>query len=82
MMAALDGFPLPTGWISDTLNYSEGRLQAITDPVGRQTLFQHDPAGNLTRITDPDGCSVSYLYDGKGHVTQVTDELGNDDLCL
>ncbi len=59
-----------------TLTYSGARLQRITDPAGRQTQFQYDPAGNLTRITNPDTSFVTYSYDGKGHITQATNERG------
>ncbi|MGH8543568.1 MAG: hypothetical protein ACREX3_08045, partial [Gammaproteobacteria bacterium] len=66
----------PVG-LATTLTYSGGTLQRITDPAGRQTLFQFDSAGNLSRITNPDNSFATYAYDGQGHITQATDEKGN-----
>jgi RHS repeat-associated protein len=65
----------PVGLVT-TFNYSGGKLQSITDPAGRQTLFQHDAAGALRRITNPDSSFVAYSYDAKGRLTQATDERG------
>ncbi len=66
----------PVGLIT-TLTYSGEKLQKITDPAGRQTLFQIDSVGNFARITNPDGTFVAYVYDDKGHITQATNERGN-----
>ncbi|MPZ77339.1 MAG: PKD domain-containing protein, partial [Deltaproteobacteria bacterium] len=66
----------PVGLVT-TLTYASNRLQKITDPAGRETVFQYDTAGNLFRITNPDGSFLSYAYDEKGHITRATDESGN-----
>ena len=65
----------PVGLVT-TLAYSGARLQRITDPAGRQTLVQYDPAGNLTRITNPDTSFKAYAYDGKGRLVQANNERG------
>jgi len=65
----------PVGLVT-TLAYTGAKLQSITDPAGRQTLFQYDTTGNLTRITNPDSSFVAYSYDSKGHITQATNERG------
>ncbi|MBI2359071.1 MAG: RHS repeat protein, partial [Deltaproteobacteria bacterium] len=66
----------PVGLVT-TFAYSGDKLQKITDPAARETLFQRDSSGNLIRITNPGGSFVSYAYDDKGHATQATDERGN-----
>ncbi|MBI3000281.1 MAG: hypothetical protein HYY46_17795, partial [Deltaproteobacteria bacterium] len=66
----------PVG-LTSSFTYSGQKLQKITDPAGKETLFQHDAKGNLIRITNPDGSFVSYAYDDKGHAIQATDERGN-----
>ncbi len=65
----------PVG-LATILTYSGTMLQSISDPAGRQTLFQHDAAGNLLRITNPDASFMSYAYDARGHVIQASDERG------
>jgi RHS repeat-associated protein len=65
----------PIGLVT-TLTYAGAKLEKITDPAGRQTLFQYDTVGNLSRITSPDSRFVTYGYDGKNHITQATDERG------
>ena len=60
-----------------TLAYTSARLQSITDPAGRKTLFQYDAAGNLIRIINPDASFMTYAYDGKGHITQAINERGH-----
>ena len=60
-----------------TLSYTNGKLEKITDPAGRETHFQHDSAGNLTRITNPDGTFVKYSYDSSGRMIETVDERGN-----
>jgi RHS repeat-associated protein len=66
----------PVGLVT-ALTYAGAKLQRITDPAGRQTVFQHDSAGNLTQITNPDNSFVTYAYDAQGHIVQASDESGN-----
>ena len=66
-------------------NTSIGRLTSVTDPLSRQTSFQHDGNGRLTLTTQPEGNSVGYTYDARGNVTEVrlrekddTSDTGDD----
>lgn len=49
-----------------------GRLESITDPLGRAQTFAYDAAGRLARRTFPDGRSVTFDYDANGNTTAVT----------
>ncbi|SIO13416.1 RHS repeat-associated core domain-containing protein [Singulisphaera sp. GP187] len=61
-----------------------GRLTTETDPLGRVTTYQYDPAGRLASVTapDPDGAGpltapvTRYAYDAEDRLTSLTDPLG------
>ena len=47
-----------------TLSYTQGRLTAVTDGVGRSFTFAYDTEGHLASIAAPDSTQVVYGYDG------------------
>lgn len=44
------------------------KLQAITDPVGKQELSINDLNGNLVQQTDRNGSTITMTYDGVGRL--------------
>ncbi|NMG72077.1 cysteine peptidase family C39 domain-containing protein, partial [Parazoarcus communis] len=69
----------PSGNAVDLSYDAQRRLVALTDAVGRQTVFDYQLAGQpllLTRITDPFGRSASIDYDAQGRLSRITDVLG------
>lgn len=55
-----------------TVGPSKGRLQTVSDPLGRQQHFEYDLKGRTTRHVLPDGREVGYEYDANDNVTAVT----------
>lgn len=49
-----------------------GRLDTITDVLGRVTDFDYDAAGNLAAVTAPGGAKTTFGYDDAHRVTSVT----------
>lgn len=59
-------------------------LTSHTDPLGNQTTYGRDSAGNLTSITFPtvtnpasQSASIAITYSSKGQVTRYTNEEGS-----
>ena len=50
-----------------------GKLQTITDPLGRVTTIWTDSEGKLYRVTDPDSLTTLFAYDASIRLTSVTD---------
>jgi len=53
-----------------------GKLQTITDPLGRVLTIWTDSVGRLYRVTDPDSLTTSFAYDASLRLTSVTDRAG------
>jgi len=53
-----------------------GKLQTITDPLGRVTTIWTDTEGKLYLVTDPDGLTTGFAYDASLHLTSVTGRGG------
>ncbi|MBN1407520.1 MAG: RHS repeat-associated core domain-containing protein [Calditrichaceae bacterium] len=49
-----------------------GRLQTVSDPMGRIDSLYYDSANRLTRQTLPDGNEILYDYDANGNITSIT----------
>lgn len=57
--------------------YSDGRLQSVTDAMGKTTSFTYDLATNTTRTTHPDNTGTTVQrYDVNGLLLSTTDPLG------
>jgi YD repeat-containing protein len=54
----------PVGLVT-TLTYSGNQVSSVSDPTGRETLFQHDANANLVRVTYPDGSEQFFGYDSR-----------------
>ncbi|MFP4029047.1 MAG: hypothetical protein ACLFWL_14750, partial [Candidatus Brocadiia bacterium] len=54
-----------------------GRVTAVTDPLGNTTTRSYNKNGQLTAATDPLGNTTSRSYDAAGNLTSTTDPLGN-----
>jgi len=65
----------PVGMVT-TLEYTNGLLSKVTDPASRETLFEHDAAGNLIKITDPDGTFRQFSYDADHKLVSKTSKRG------
>jgi YD repeat-containing protein len=51
--------------------YQAGRLQSVTDFVGRQLVFDYDTSVRISSITDPDGKQILYSYNPDGYLASV-----------
>jgi RHS repeat-associated protein len=58
------------------IDVSNGRLQGITRPDGKQHRIQYDEHGSITRIKTPDGEQENRTYDELGRLTSQTNALG------
>ncbi len=64
--------------LTSTLTYNEfSEPTSVTDPLGRETRYGYDDAGNLMSVTDPMGRTTSYAYDGEGELVSLTDPEGD-----
>ncbi len=63
---------------SITFQYDAGRLQSVTDAVGRVTLFTYWPNGKVWYITDPGGKVAYYYYDTSNNLERTVDAAGNE----
>ena len=60
-----------------TTYYADGRLQSVTDAVGKTTGYAYDLATNTTTVTHPDNTGTSIQrHDANGMVLSTTDPLG------
>ncbi|MEN6625344.1 MAG: RHS repeat-associated core domain-containing protein [Candidatus Sumerlaeia bacterium] len=50
---------------------SRGLVANVTDPLGRQSIYEYDAADRLTTHTLPGGARVGYEYDASGNLTAV-----------
>jgi RHS repeat-associated protein len=59
-----------------SFQYDEaGRLAAVTDDAGQQTVFNRNNAGQLTSITAPHGQETRIALDHNGRIETATDPL-------
>ena len=59
-----------------SFQYDEaGRLAAVTDDAGQQTVFNRNNAGQLTSITAPHGQETRIALDHHGRIETATDPL-------
>jgi RHS repeat-associated protein len=61
---------------------SSGRLTAITDVAGRQTVLEYTGPGSpgrLSKITDMAGRISTFGYDGAGNLTTISHGVGTPD---
>lgn len=66
---------------SQTVSYEyddNGRPTKAIEPGNKQTLFEHDPAGNRTKTTYPTTTPVTLnaAYDGQGRLSRLTNKRG------
>lgn len=55
-----------------TITYAgNGLVDYVTDPLGRQTRFEYDPAGRVTKQILPGGKQISFSYDPNGNMTKL-----------
>jgi len=52
------------------------KLASATDPLGQQSFFQYDAAGNVVKVTDALGNETQFNYDFFGLLTEVIDPAG------
>jgi RHS repeat-associated protein len=58
---------------TQTLTYSNGLLQTVTDPTGRQLAFTYDTANRVKTVTVPGGGVYTYGYGTSSNIlTSVT----------
>lgn len=61
-----------------TISYSGDKINAVTDPTGRQLIFNYNPNGLISKVTDPVGRYCEYEYDALGNLIVVKDLSGNE----
>lgn len=59
-----------------TLQYTNGLLTRVTDPIGRTVTYEYDGNKNLIKVTGFDGAEETYTYDSAHRLTGRTDALG------
>lgn len=60
-----------------TTYYADGRLQSVTDAMGKTTSYAYDLATNTTRITHPDNTGTTVeRHDANGLLLSTADPLG------
>jgi RHS repeat-associated protein len=60
-----------------TTYYPDGRLESVTDAVGKTTTYAYDMATNTTTVTHPDNAGKTIQkHDANGMVLSTTDPLG------
>lgn len=58
---------------SVSLTYdTQGYLDTVTDPLGRQVSFDYDAVGRVSQQTLPDNRVIEYHYDANGNLTSLT----------
>lgn len=58
---------------------AQDRLASVTDPVGRETTFDHlGPGGRLSKVTDPAGRETLFEHDAEGNLRRVVLPDGAD----
>lgn len=48
-----------------------GRIESITDELGRTVTYSYDSALRQTRVTQPEGNYTDFTYDFRGNITQT-----------
>lgn len=56
---------------TQTLAYTNGLLQSVTDPAGRQITFAYDTSSRVVSATTPNGI-YGYTYSANGVLSRVT----------
>jgi RHS repeat-associated protein len=60
------------GGLTYTTTHEQGFLRSVTDPFGRQLLFEYDTwHSRLYRVMTPDGTDISFGYDNLGRLSSV-----------
>jgi RHS repeat-associated protein len=52
------------------------RLRSEKDPLGNETTYEYDAAGNVDLERTPRGHATRYEYDGLGQIRSIVDPLG------
>ena len=56
---------------------AQGRITALTDPMGKSITYQYDFYGDLVAVTDRDGNVTQFAYDTNHTLLEVYNALGN-----
>lgn len=67
-----------TGVTLRTFQYSENRLQSITDQFGQATTLQYDQSGVLASITSSTGVVTNLTIDADNNLTQIVFDDNSD----
>ena len=65
--------PLTSPFITYVYN-SQGKVDTITDPLGRDTSFTYNSIGLRTVVTDDAGNETTYAFNDANQVTTITGE--------
>ena len=55
---------------------SEGRITKITDPMGKNILYEYDGSGDLVSVTNRKGFPATFTYDANHNLLTATDPSG------
>jgi RHS repeat-associated protein len=61
---------------------SNGRLESITDVLGRNTTFGYNASGDLASITAPGGAQTTFEYDAQHRATVVNQPSAGTDRAV
>lgn len=64
------------GNVTTTVYNNIGKVESVTDPLGRVTSYEYDLRGNLVRTTYPNGSTEKSTYDVLGRQVTSTDRNG------
>lgn len=59
------------GGLTETLTYTDGLLNRVTDSFGRTLSFGYDTARRIVSLNDPDGRMYQYGYDSSNNLISV-----------
>ncbi|WP_281882896.1 RHS repeat-associated core domain-containing protein [Paenibacillus sp. YYML68] len=60
-----------------TYSYSGEKVSKLSDPTGRELIFEYNSAGLVSKITGPDSRTYTYEYDNQNNLIKVTDAMGH-----
>lgn len=64
---------LGTTAVSTSMEYANGYVSAVTNPLGHKVRINRDALGRTTSVVDPTGVTISYEYDTRGRLFRVND---------
>lgn len=64
---------LGTSAVSTSMEYANGYVSAVTNPLGHKVRINRDALGRTSSVVDPTGVTISYEYDNRGRLSRIND---------